>query len=198
MTDRERHLWDARWADGSYTARPEHSPFLDRWLGHVPRGRALDLACGTGRNALHLARQGFDVTAIDVSGVAIERARAAAEAEGLDIAWRVADLDEVDLGGPWDLVTVIRYRNPGLWPRVAASLSPRGWVLVEHHMRTSLPAAGPSSDTFRLAPQELLAAFGHLRVTYYEELLSQSDHPDLPDATFVEARIAATAGDPGF
>ena len=198
MTDREREYWDERWTEGSYTSRASSSPFLDDWLPHVPRGRALDLACGTGRNALRLAEQGFEVTAMDVSVVAIDRARATAAERGLDVDWQVADLDEAELGGPWDLVTVFRYRNPGLWPRIADALAPNGWVLVEHHLSTPLDAGGPSTDDFRLAPQELLAAFGHLRVVHYEEVVEPSDHPDLPDTRFVSARIAAVHGDPGY
>ena len=196
MSEEDRRRWDRRYAEGGYTPRTAASPLLTRWLDHVPRGRALDLATGTGRNAIHLAEHGFDVTAIDVSAVAIDRARAAAG--GLEVDWRVADLDEVDLGGPWDLVSVMRYRDVDLWPRVAASLAPDGWVLVEHHLQTSLDVAGPTTDAFRVAPGELLAAFGHLRVVHYEEVVESSDLPALPDAWFVTARIVAVNGNPGF
>lgn len=168
------------------------------WSQHVRRGRALDLATGTGRTALHLAAAGFEVTAVDGSEVALDTARATAAERGLVVDWRLGDLDDVDLGGPWDLVTVIRYRNPDLWPRIAAALAPDGWVLVEHHLRTPLEVGGPSRDDVRLAPQELLEAFGHLRVVHYEEVLETSDHPARPDTRFVTARIAAVNGDPGY
>ena len=64
--------------------------------------------------------------------------------------------------------------------------------------RTSRAAGGPTSEAFRLAPQDLLAAFGHLRVVRYEEVVERSDHPDLPDQQFVTGRLVAVNGDPGF
>ncbi len=196
MTDAERETWDRRYAQGTYTPRDEPSPFLARWLHHVPRGRALDLATGTGRNARFLAGEGFDVTAVDVSRVALDRARALTPPH-LPLTWRVADLDRAELGGPWDLVVVVRYHNRGLWPRVAAALAPDGWVLVEHHLQTPREVAGPP-DHFRLAPGELLEAFGGLRVVHYEEVLEGADHPALAGRQFVNARIAAVAGSPGW
>lgn len=196
MSDAERERWDRRYAEGGYTPREAPSAFLGRWVEHVPRGRALDLATGTGRNARLLAAQGFEVTAVDVSQVAIDRARASTS-EQLPITWRVADLDDTALGGPWDLVTVVRYHDPSLWPRIVDVLAPGGWVLVEHHLRTPLDVGGPP-DGFRLAPGELLEAFAALRIVAYEEVLEGSDHPASPGDRFVNARIAAVAGSPGW
>lgn len=196
MSDAERERWDRRYAEGGYTPREAPSAFLGRWVAHVPRGRALDLATGTGRNARLLATQGFEVTAVDVSQVAIDRARASTS-EQLPITWRVADLDDTALGGPWDLVTVVRYHDTSLWPRIVDVLAPGGWVLVEHHLRTPLDVGGPP-DEFRLAPGELLEAFAALRIVAYEEVREGSDHPASPGDRFVNARIAAVAGSPGW
>lgn len=198
MSSEELARWNRRYREGDYTPRATPPSFVVDWLPHVPRGRALDLATGTGRTALHLAAAGFEVTAIDGSDVAIETARATAADRGLAVDWRVGDLDEVDLGGPWDLVTVVRYRDPDLWPRIAVAIAAGGWVLVEHHLQTPLEVGGPGDDAHRLAPQELLEAFGHLRVVHYEEVLETSDHPAQPDARFVTARIVAVRGDPGY
>jgi SAM-dependent methyltransferase len=64
--------------------------------------RALDPGCGTGANAVWLAQQGFDVTAADISTLAIERARARAEAAGVAVRFLMADLlADPDLGGPF-------------------------------------------------------------------------------------------------
>lgn len=196
MSAEDRERWDRRYAEGTYVPREEPSAFLVRWLPHVPRGRALDLATGTGRNARHLAAAGFSVTAVDVSPVAIAQARERTD-PALDITWRVADLDTLDLGGPWDLVTVVRYRDERLWPRVATSLAPDGWVLVEHHLRTELDVGGPDDERFRVAPGELLEAFGTLRVVAYEERLEPADHPGAGER-FANVRIAAVHGSPGW
>ncbi len=199
MSTAEREAWERRWAEGGYTARPDGSPFLASWLDRIPAGRALDVAAGEGRNARLLAAAGFAVTAVDVAPSAVAMGRRAAEEAGLAIEWEVADLDDWDPGEAcWDLVAVVRYRNPGLWPRLRRALAPGGWIVVEHHLRTTLPdATGPSDEAFRLAPGELLAAFADLRVVQYSEHVEPSDHPD-HGGTFVTARFVAVDGDPGW
>lgn len=197
MSEDERARWDRRYAEGDYVPRAAPTPFLLQWLPHVPVGRALDVATGTGRNALHLAVAGFDVDAVDISPVALERARAEAERRALRVRWAVADLDHDPL--PRDgyaLINVARYRNRALWPRLAAALAPDGWIVVEHHLRTErTDAGGPSDPAFRLEPGELLGAFGHLRVVHYSEAVESDD-----DGTgvYVLGRLAACAGDPGW
>lgn len=196
MSDDERERWDRRYGEGAYTPRTHPSPFLVEWLPRIPIGRALDVATGTGRNALYLAEQGFEVTAVDVSAVAVDRGREEAAGRGLDIDWVVADLDSDPLpGDDYDLVTVFRYRNPRVWPRLAEALAPDGWVVVEHHLRTHRDAAGPSSEDFRLEPGELLRAFADLRVVHYSEAIEPAD---LGGDEYVLARIVACAGDPGW
>lgn len=193
MSETERERWDRRYAEGGYRPRAEPSPFLERWIDRLPPGRALDLACGTGRNALRLAEAGYEVEALDISGKAIDVARAAAELRGLEITWRVADLDHAELGtGRFDVITVFRYVNRALFPRIAAALAPGGHVVYEHHLRTPLPdVGGPSDPEHRLAPGELLRAFEGLRVLEYQETVVEDR------STMVLARLVACAGDPG-
>lgn len=196
MSDDERQRWDERYASGEYRPRTEASPFVLGWLDHVPRGPALDVATGTGRNAMALAEAGFDVDAVDISAVAIDRGREEAERRGLAISWHVADLDTDPLPRDgYSLVVVSRYRNRALWPRLATALAPDGWVLIEHHLRTHRDVGGPPSDDFRLEPGELLEAFAGLRIVYYREVVEPADHGD---GLFANARLAACAGDPGF
>jgi SAM-dependent methyltransferase len=197
MSQAERSRWDRRYDTGEYVPRSHPAPFLLRWLEHVPVGRALDVATGTGRNALALAEAGFEVDAVDISAVAIDRARTEADRQGLEIDWVVADLDTDPLpAGDYDLITVVRYRNRRLWPRLASALAPDGWILVEHHLQTHRQdVVGPRDDAFRLAPGELLAAFGGLRIVHYSEHVEPTD---AGDALFVIARLAACAGDPGW
>ena len=197
MSEDERAKWDDRYATGDYVPRTRPSPFLLDWLGRIPVGRALDVATGTGRHALALAEAGFSVDAVDISAVAIDRARAEAQRRGLDVHWTVADLDTDPLpGAGYDLVTVLRYRNPDLWPRLVRALAPDGWILVEHHLRTSLAdVVGPGDDRFRLAPGELLEVLGVLRVVHYTEVVEPADRGE---GRYVLARAVACAGDPGW
>ncbi len=194
MSEAERVKWDQRYAEGDYRPRPWASPFLEEWLPRLGSGRALDVACGAGRNALALAAAGFDVEAVDISAVAIDMGRQAAADRGLEIDWRVADLDELSLpAGRYQLITVFRYRNRDLWPRLIPALAPDGWLLIEHHFRTTADVAGPPDD-FRLEPQELLRAFAGLRIVHYQETI-ETDRSDL---LFALQRMAACAGNPGF
>jgi tellurite methyltransferase len=193
----ERSRWDRRYASGEYVPRTRPAPFLLEWLDRLPVGRALDVATGTGRNALALAEAGYEVDAVDISAVAIDRARAEGERRGLEINWVVADLETEALPGDgYDLITVVRYRNRELWPRLVAALAPGGWILVEHHLQTHREdVVGPSDDAFRLAPGELLTDLGDLRVVHYAERVEPTDDGE---GTFVIARLAACAGDPGW
>ncbi len=161
----------------------------------IPRGRALVLACGTGRNAFYLAEAGFEVEGVDISEVAIARARAEAERRNLGVEFRVADLDEVTLTqGAYDLVTMVRYVNRSLWPKATHALAPNGWLLTEQHLKTARDVLGPTGS-FRVEPGELLKAFSDLRVVEYWEGVEIADR-DGKEA--VLARLLACNGDPGW
>jgi SAM-dependent methyltransferase len=197
MSDDERARWDHRYASGAYVPRTSPTPFLLEWLPRVPVGAALDVATGTGRNAFALAEAGYEVDAVDISVVAIDRAREEARRRGADINWLVADLDEDALPDRrYELITVLRYHNPRLWARLESALAPDGWILIEHHLQTHRrDVVGPSDDAFRLAPGELLRSFDGLRVVHYTERVEPADDGA---STFVIARFAACAGDPGW
>jgi tellurite methyltransferase len=196
VSEEERTRWDRRYATGGYLPRTHPSPFLLGWLDRIPVGRALDIATGTGRHALALAEAGYAVDAVDISAVAIERARLEGARRGLEVDWVVADLGEAALPDDgYDLITVLRYRDPDLWPRLVSALAPEGWVLVEHHLRTHREDVVGPSDVFRLAPGELLTAFGELRVVHYSETVEPTDDGD---GLFVIARLVGCAGDPGW
>ncbi len=195
MSKDDETRWDDRYASGDYQPRAESSPIVDRAISHIEPGRALVLACGTGRNALRLAEAGFEVEAVDVSGVAIDIARKKAEGRKADVAWRVADLDEFELPPEtYHLITMIRYVNRAMWPQIVVALRPNGWLLMEQHLETHLDVIGPSGD-FRLAPGELLDAFSDLRFIEYSELVEPSDRSDGLVAT---VRMLACKGNPGW
>jgi len=200
MSQEERTAWDRRYAAGDYEPRLAPSPFLEQWLPQVVRssgapGRALDVATGSGRHALRLAEAGFQVDAVDISMVALKQAEQAALDRGLTVNWLCADLDEFRPQPGYQLITVFRYRNQALWPLLAEALGDGGWVLVEHHLRTTAAVDGPPSDEFRVAPGELLAAFGSLRVMYYSEQIEEGDRPGTVNAV---VRLAACRGGPGW
>lgn len=138
-------------------------------LGLPAGARVLDVACGAGRNALHLARLGFAVTGIDGSAVALERAER--NCGDLPVQWHVADLEHGLPPGlePFDLIVMVRYVNEPLLGNLPSLLRPGGWLLVEQHMRSKAQVGGPGRDAFRVAPGALRRAVSGLHCLVAEE-----------------------------
>jgi len=158
----ERDKWDERYRAGSYSGRTHPTALLVEWLAELPRGRALDVACGTGRNAVFLAGAGYRVDAVDISPVGLERGRRAAAAAGVEVRWLEADLDDdPDRALPderYDLIVWVRYVNAGLMAPLVRRLAPGGHLLCEQHLVTAAEVVGPG-ERFRLEPNQLLRSF---------------------------------------
>jgi SAM-dependent methyltransferase len=169
----ERDKWDARYREGAYGDRTHPTALLAEWLPRLARGSALDVACGAGRNALYLAANGFTVSALDISPVALERGRRDAVARGVAIDWRCADLDgdldEALPPGPFELIVWVRYVHRSLMPQLVARLADGGTLLCEQHLATTAPVAGPTNPEFRLARGELARSARALTVLYSHE-----------------------------
>lgn len=174
MSEADLGKWDARYRDGSYATRTHPTKLLEERLAELPRGRALDVACGAGRNALYLAAAGYEVDAVDISSVGLERARAQASAQKLAVRFIEADLDEgleAALGptGAYDLIVMVRYVDMPLVAELAGRLRSGGHLLVEQHLRTAREVAGPQNPAYRLRANELLHAAAALRIVFYRE-----------------------------
>ena len=195
MSDADRERWNARYAAGEYVARIHPSPLLTAWADRLPRGRALDVACGRGRNAIHLAAHGYAVDAMDISGVALAGARERAEAAGVAVNWIETDLDRPDIArDAYDVIVVARFLYRPLIPRLVDALRPGGHVVYDHHYITPGVVDGPKSRRFRARPNELLERFRALRVLSYEEGIVTD-----PDGSRMAlARLVACKGSPGY
>lgn len=199
MSQADLDKWDARYRTGDYLMRTYPSPFLETWIKRLPQsvfgGRALDIACGAGRNALHLAQSNLRVDAIDISQAALDRAAASAKERGLSVNWIQADFDGVALEtNAYKVISVVRYMHRQMAAQVIDALTPDGWLIVEHHMRSTQPVGGPTTNTFRLAPQELLRDYANLRVVFYQECIDE----DLDGRVMALVRLVACKGDTGF
>lgn len=178
MSETDRAKWDERYRAGEYAARTHPTALLARWEPELPRGAALDVACGAGRNSLFLAATGRRVDAVDISAVGLERGRRAAAARGLEIRWIQCDLDEhpdaVLPAGPYAVIVLVRYVDRALLAHLFARLEPGGVLLAEQHLESSEDVVGPSSAAFRLRRNELLrdalaAGRDECSVSYYRE-----------------------------
>jgi tellurite methyltransferase len=178
--------WNLRYGDGSTPALPptpaewlvEHRALLDA----LPRGgRALDLACGDGRNARYLAELGFSVDAVDVSDLMIGRLGEAATALRLDIRPRVADLErEPALArAAYSVVMNFNYLQRSLFAALEQALRPGGLLFFETFARPHVDELGHDFPAaFVLADNELLGAFPELHVReYFEGVANRSGRP---------------------
>ncbi|GEL24006.1 SAM-dependent methyltransferase [Pseudonocardia sulfidoxydans NBRC 16205] len=159
VADRDR--WDARHAGAGAGAPAPPDALRGREHLLPAGGRALDVACGRGTVAAWLAQQGFDVDAVDVSPVAL----AAGAALEPRVRWVLADLDTglpADCAGPYDVVVCQRFRDPRLYPALAAALAPGGLLVL-----TVLSEVGDEPGPFRAVPGEL--AFPDLVTLAHEE-----------------------------
>lgn len=135
----DRHFWDERYAGDDLLWSAEPNRFLVTEVGALPPGRALDLACGEGRNAVWLAERGWHVTGVDFSQVGLDKARRLAEARGVSVQWELADVTEhAPSPESFDLVIVMYLHLPEAprrvaFRRAAAAVAAGGTLLVVAH-----------------------------------------------------------------
>ena len=171
--------WDERFREGEYPQDPDPSPVLERYVGTFPEGRALDIATGTGRNAVFLAERGYEVDAVDRSREGLRIARENARNRGVEdrLEWIRADVPNYAFPEEaYDVITISYYRAVDRFPDVKEALSPGGVLYVEHHLRTVDDlSAGPSSDRYRFASNELLHTCLDLTVLHYQETTEERE-----------------------
>lgn len=164
MTADDREKWNARYRDEQAPSPP--SPFLVGLDGLLPRrGKALDVAGGSGRHALWLARRGLETTLADISEIALERAADAARRERLSVRTIQIDLQSAPLpAGPWDLILCAYFLHRPLFAAFADSLAPGGWLVVTHATRSNLAVHARPGPEYLLEDGELPALVRGLEV----------------------------------
>mgnify|MGYP001606565180 FL=1 len=170
----DRQRWDRKYAAGEGPAHFEPKPFLTQHHHLLGEGRALDVACGFGGNALYLASLGYQVDAVDASGFALTQARAEAARNGLQMNVIQADLSRWWVPpARYDLILVFYYLNRALMPFLAAGLR-SGGLLFQANRNARFLAVRPGFDPeYLLQPGELgrLARAAGLEVVYESDEL---------------------------
>ena len=192
-----RERWNRRYEEKGMRPFPDApSAWLveNRSLLRGPPGRrALDVACGDGRNSLYLAELGFAVVALDVSDVAVVALAAGALERGISVESRRLDLEAEPLPAErYDVVVQINYLQRDLFGPLAEALAPGGILLVETVTRAHVEELGNHFDPrFVLDHNELLRSFPDLHILRYREgIAERAGRPRAVASLVAERRVA--------
>ena len=175
----QREDWDKRYASVENLWAVKPNRFLVAEVTELEPGRALDLACGEGQNAIWLATLGGDVTGVDFSAVAIAKARARAERDDVRVEFTCADLLAYEpAAGAFDLVIVLYLHIPAdgrrqVLANAAAALAPGGtFVLVGHDLTNMTDGVGgPSDPDLLCTPDQIASELPGLEIEKAERVL---------------------------
>jgi SAM-dependent methyltransferase len=173
-TDQVKARWDKEFAGDLPNLNREPSALLVQALAGRKPGRALDLGTEQGRNAIYLAEHGWTATGVDLSDVAIDRARKNAAERKVRLEAIVGDLDTYDFGtGQWDLITSFYMHSwhdrskTDIPARIYQALKPGGLVVIEGFAKPEVP--------FGFDAEQLKRAFGRFRVLRSESVMDKAD-----------------------
>jgi len=164
--------WDKRFGKKDFAFGKEANPFLKKIIHLLPKGRALDIAAGEGRNAVFLAQYGFEVDAVDISEKGLKKARKLAKVRGVKINTFLVDLDQYQVEKErYDLIANFYFLKRRLIPRIKKGLKKGGRVIFETYLleHRELGTGGPKETKYFLKPNELLRLFKDSRILFYRE-----------------------------
>ncbi len=171
----DRIKWNRRFGSEDSYLGERPSPFLLQEIGRIrqlaPGRRALDIACGEGRNSVFLAQHGFGVTALDISDTGLARGRRRAEEAGVDVDFQQIDLEGFNISGQYDLVINFNFLLRDLIPAEVQALSPGG-ILVFDTIRESEALLASHNPAYLLGTGELRRIFEEFSgdILLYEEV----------------------------
>ncbi len=171
-------MWNERYSTDEYVYGTEPNTFLSENFHQLPSGKVLCLAEGEGRNGVFLARQGYDVMAVDASGVGLTKAHKLASEYGVSITSEVVDLADYDLGvSCWEGVVAIFSHLPAplraqVHHRVVEALKPGGVLLLEAYTPAQLGrgTGGPPDVGMLMSAALLEQEFAGLEFVRLQEL----------------------------
>ena len=168
----DQKRWNDRFGRKEFAFGKEPNPFLKKHIRLLPKGKALDIASGEGRNAVFLAQHGFEVDAVDISEKGLKKARKLAGEKGVNINTFLIDLDQYQIEkGQYDLIANFYFLRRRLIPRIKKGLKKGGKVIFETYLleHRSLGTGGPKQAKYFLKPNELLGLFKDFRILFYRE-----------------------------
>ena len=162
--------WNSRYLEREVESR-QVSEVLEQNQHLLPRrGKALEIACGLGANALFLAEQGLEVDAWDISPVAIKKLDQYCSSHNILINTQVCDVNTHTIDAEYyDVIVVSYFLERKLAPELIRALRPGGLLFYQTHIRDKVDDEGPANEDFLLARNELLNLFSDLTTLVYRE-----------------------------
>jgi protein-L-isoaspartate O-methyltransferase len=165
--------WDERYANLSPKDRRKPTAFVTACLPQLPQqGWALDVAAGTGRHSVALARHGLHVDAVDISAQGLHLAQERASQAGVEIRFIIADIERSWLPQrSYEVILVSFFLHRPLFPLLKARLRRGGWLVYETFTldQEQNSARYPMRREFLLHPGELKQAFADFEILFYDE-----------------------------
>ena len=168
----DQKRWDERFGRKEFALGKNPNPLLKKHIHLLPRGKALDIATGEGRNAVFLAQNGFKVDAVDISEKGLKKVRALAREKGVKINTVLVDLDQYQIEKErYDLIADFYFLKRRLIPGIRAGLKKGGKVIFETYLleHRTLATGGPKQAKYFLKPNEPLRLFKKFRIQFYRE-----------------------------
>ena len=182
----DSEAWNRRYEGTEliWTAQPNR--FLVDEARDLRPGRALDLGCGEGRNAVWLAERGWEVTAVDFSEVGMAKGAALADSRGVLVRWVLADLRQHDPEpAAFDLVVLLYLHLPpaerrAVHARACQAVAPGGVLLLVGHDSSNLTEGygGPQDASILFTPEELAPELPGLDIQRAERVRRPVSSPD--------------------
>jgi tellurite methyltransferase len=170
-----KYYWDKQFSKDQYIFGKTPASFLAGNLNYLtPGSKVLDMGMGEGRNAVFLARHGFKVVGIDISSVAIKKAKNLAAESGVRIDTVVASLDDYKIAeGSYDVILCFYYVDRKLHQKMISWLKPGGILVYESYTDTHAERHKDKDfeRNYLLRPGELISLFPGLKILKYEEPL---------------------------
>jgi 2-polyprenyl-3-methyl-5-hydroxy-6-metoxy-1,4-benzoquinol methylase len=191
--------WDARYAEQGLLWSAEPNRFLVDEVADLPPGRALDLACGEGRNAIWLATLGWEVTGVDFSPVALDKAKRGATEQRVTVEWVLADAVHFRASPhSYDLVVVMYLQLPAEERRAAfgaaaEALAPGGTLLIVGHDSSNLAQGwgGPRDPAVLYGPGDVVGTIAPLAIVKARQVHRPVD-TEAGERTAIDVLVRAT------
>ena len=181
MSQQDQIKWDKKYTENEkLLGFREASPLLKQFLPLTRGKKALDIACGTGRNTLYLAEKGFEVDALDISAVALQELTQQMD-KITDLSFIHTQLVDLDSYTPpsstYDVIIQSNFLDRRLIPLLASALTIGGVLVIETYMLDPDNEKRGANASYLLKAGELPSYFdAHYNILFYDEFWNQGEN----------------------